>query len=108
MIGRDTTCPDQLAINDQASRETGYIICRDYLMEQDWLEGFTCSLPYRHEGSHRAEGEAIGERNVSIDRDGHEYHWVYEWTYGNSDYSTLQAENNAAADLDPDWPANYG
>lgn len=57
-------------------------ICRDVLMETDWEEGFTCSLPATHRPSpHRAEGEGILENNVSVDSIGRKYRWVMEWSY---------------------------
>lgn len=56
------------------------VICGNYLMELDWIEGFECSLPAEHDGPHRAEG-GITDVNVGTDKNGHEYTWVYEWTY---------------------------
>ena len=56
--------------------------CHDYLMEKEWVEGFTCSLPDGHDGPHRVEGgDPVGENNVGTDSDGRSYTWVYEWRY---------------------------
>jgi hypothetical protein len=54
--------------------------CGDYLAEQAWDEGFTCSLPAGHDGPHRAEG-GINDVNTGTDIDGRAYTWVYEWEY---------------------------
>lgn len=49
-------------------------------MENDWAEGFTCSLPPGHEPPHRDQTDER-ERNESTDRNGRRYEWVYEWEY---------------------------
>ena len=54
--------------------------CRDYLTEDDWPEGFTCSLPELHDGPHRAEG-GIDDVNESRATTGQRYSWVMEWAY---------------------------
>ena len=54
-------------------------ICGDRLMEDDWKEGFDCSLPTGHDGPHRDE-DATGI-NASSTSDGRLYRWVYEWGY---------------------------
>jgi hypothetical protein len=56
-------------------------ICRDYLTEDEWQEGFTCSRSRGHLPPHRAEGDAIGEDNVGTDNLGRKYEWVFEWRY---------------------------
>lgn len=55
-------------------------VCGNYLMEDDWAEGFECSLPPDHDGPHRAEGGVI-DVNESTDKNGATYTWVYEWEY---------------------------
>lgn len=54
--------------------------CGDYLMENDWPEGFTCSLPDGHEPPHRDMTDDI-EINEGTDRQGRKYTWAYEWEY---------------------------
>lgn len=54
--------------------------CGDYLMEDSWQEGFTCSLPAGHKGMHRDMTD-VNEINESTDRDGRRYAWAYEWEY---------------------------
>jgi hypothetical protein len=58
-------------------------ICGDVLMEDDWEEGFTCTRPWGHYPytRHRAEGDGIGELNISTDNKGRTYNWVMEWGY---------------------------
>lgn len=52
-------------------------VCGETLMEPDWDEGFTCSLPGGHEGPHRDEG--YNAANESTDDAGRKYSWAYEW-----------------------------
>jgi hypothetical protein len=56
------------------------MICAEYLMEPDWVEGFTCSLLSGHDGPHRAEG-GINDVNESVDSGGRKYVWTFEWRY---------------------------
>jgi hypothetical protein len=57
-------------------------ICRNYLNEPDWREGYTCSLTVASHGPrHRAEGDAILEDNASTSDKGLKYKWVMEWWY---------------------------
>jgi hypothetical protein len=64
---------------DPISDEWGPI-CGAYLMEDDWEEGFECSLPPGHMPPHRCAG-GIYDVNESTDKNGHKYTWVYEWSY---------------------------
>ena len=54
--------------------------CGAHLMEADWQEGFTCSLPKCHSGPHRDEG-GIQAVNESTDEAGRRYTWVHEWSW---------------------------
>ena len=51
--------------------------CGDHLMEDDWQEGFRCTLPPGHDGPHRD----WDSHNVSTSSAGPKYRWVYEWRY---------------------------
>jgi len=54
--------------------------CGDWLMENDWQEGFTCSLPEGHPGPHRDMTDDQ-EINQGTDKQGRSYEWAYEWAY---------------------------
>jgi hypothetical protein len=59
------------------SRDGAIGACGETLMEPDWENGFTCSLPAGHPGdTHR--DDTCG--NVSTDDAGRKYTWAYEWT----------------------------
>lgn len=53
-------------------------VCGDELMESDWEEGFTCTLPADHEGPHIDQQAGS---NRSTDDKGREYEWRYIWEY---------------------------
>jgi hypothetical protein len=57
--------------------------CGDFLMEDEWEDGFTCTLPAGHEGAHRDMTDDQ-EVNVGTDRKGRRYEWAYEWAYADS------------------------
>jgi hypothetical protein len=52
--------------------------CPATLMEKDWEEGFTCTLPEDHDGPHRDDACEV---NVSTDDVGRRYMWTYEWSF---------------------------
>ena len=54
--------------------------CGDYLMEDDWEEGFHCTLPKNHKPPHRMETN-VQENLTGTHSDGRSYTWAYEWTY---------------------------
>lgn len=55
-------------------------LCGEYLMENEWDEGFRCSLPFGHLPPHRCEGGDV-DVNESTDKYGRQYSWVFEWAY---------------------------
>lgn len=54
--------------------------CGDDLMEDDWVEGFRCTLPPGHNGPHRDTSDWDSD-NVSTSSAGKRYRWIYEWRY---------------------------
>ena len=66
--------------DDQNDQLSGHIRCGDELMEDDWEEGFRCTLPPGHNGPHRDTSDWDAE-NFSTSSAGKRYRWVYEWRY---------------------------
>lgn len=49
--------------------------CNDHLMQEDWDQGFCCTLPVNHSGPHRDDGFS------GRDHRGFKYHQIAEWSY---------------------------
>jgi hypothetical protein len=55
-------------------------VCGEEVIEADWEEGYTCSLPAEHAGPH-CQFTDLRERLAGTHRDGRPYTYAFTWSY---------------------------